>query len=72
MMTKENDAAIVRAIIALAHSMKMTVVAEGVELAEQKMALREMGCDGWQGYLSCAPVPAPEFEQRFLLRSMVT
>ena len=72
MMTKENDAAIVRAIIALAHSMKMTVVAEGVELAEQKMALREMGCDDWQGYLSCAPVPAPEFEQRFLVRSAAT
>ncbi len=66
MSTHENDAAIVRAIIALAHSMKMRVVAEGVETLEQKNALGEMGCDTWQGYLNSRPLAADEFEQRFL------
>ena len=65
MMAKENDASIVRAIIALAHSMKMNVVAEGVESVEQKDALREMGCDEWQGYLNSRPLAADQFEQRF-------
>ena len=66
MMTHENDATIVRAIIALAHTMKMRVVAEGVETLEQKNALGEMGCDKWQGYLNSRPLTADEFEQRFL------
>ncbi len=66
MLTHENDATIVRAIIALAHSMKMNVVAEGVESTEQKEALAAMGCDEWQGYLSSSPLAADEFEQRLL------
>ena len=66
MLAHENDATIVRAIIALAHSMKMNVVAEGVESTEQKEALAAMGCDEWQGYLSSSPLAADKFEQRLL------
>ena len=66
MLTQENAATIVRAIIALSHSMQMEVVAEGVETTAQKAALGEMGCDQWQGYLYAKPLPAPEFEQRML------
>ena len=72
MLDNENDASIVRAIIALAHSLKMNVVAEGVESLEQKNALREMGCDEWQGYLSSKPLAADQFEKRFLLESATT
>jgi len=41
---------IVKAIIAVGHSMKMEVIAEGVELEEQKVILDRLGCDGMQGY----------------------
>ena len=71
MVAKTHEASIVRAIIALAHSLQMNVVAEGVELAEQKDALGDMGCDEWQGFLNCEPLAAAGFEQRFFLRSPV-
>ena len=66
MLTQEKDAVIVRTIIALGHSMKMRVVAEGVETMQQRDALQTMGCDIWQGYLHAKPLSAPEFEQRLL------
>lgn len=67
MVDNENDASIIRAIIALAHSLKMIAVAEGVESLQLKDALEEMGCDEWQGFLNSKPLPANEFEKRFLL-----
>lgn len=72
MLVNVNDASIIRAIIALAHSMKMNVVAEGVESAGQKEVLDEMGCDEWQGFFNCEPLAADRFEQQFLLRSAAT
>ncbi|MBD9515089.1 MULTISPECIES: EAL domain-containing protein [unclassified Pseudomonas] len=53
-----EDAAITRAIIAMAHSLELKVVAEGVEQAEQLRFLRAHGCDEIQGYLISQPVPA--------------
>ena len=54
--------AILRSLIDLGHSLGMTVVAEGVELADQLLSLRRMGCDVAQGYYISRPVPAPELE----------
>ena len=54
--------AVLRSLIDLGHSLGMTVVAEGVELADQLLSLRRMGCDVAQGYYISHPVPAPELE----------
>jgi EAL domain-containing protein (putative c-di-GMP-specific phosphodiesterase class I) len=57
----ENDVAITKAIIALAQSLKLKVVAEGVENAEQLGFLREHICDQMQGYYCSKPLPEHEF-----------
>ncbi|MGG7054813.1 EAL domain-containing protein [Nitrosomonas sp. ANs5] len=56
----ENDAAIVTAIIAMAHGLGIEVVAEGVESIEQLDFLRKKNCKFYQGYLFCKPLPAAE------------
>lgn len=53
-----DNRAIAAAIVALAHSLKLSVVAEGVEKPEQLAVLRELGCDSLQGYLVSRPQPA--------------
>ncbi len=55
---------IVKAIIAVGHSMKMEVVAEGVEQEEQRTILSRLGCDGMQGYLLSRPVAAEELARQ--------
>ena len=57
-----NDAAIAAAIIALAHSLKLEVIAEGVETDKELQLLRRQNCDKMQGYLFSKPVPAEAFE----------
>jgi EAL domain-containing protein (putative c-di-GMP-specific phosphodiesterase class I) len=58
--------ALVSTIITLAHSLKLNVVAEGVETEEQSRLLRLLGCDEMQGYLFSKPVPGKIFETMFL------
>lgn len=55
-----QGAAIARAMIQLAHSLDMTVVAEGVEEEAQADCLRTWGCDLMQGYLYARPLPEGE------------
>jgi diguanylate cyclase len=64
---REVDASIVQAIISLAHSLRLKVVAEGVESSEQLQFLRALGCDQYQGFHFSPPLPATEFAE--LLRA---
>jgi diguanylate cyclase (GGDEF)-like protein/PAS domain S-box-containing protein len=60
--TDNNDKAIVRTIMAMAQSMSLEVIAEGVETEEQRLLLMSSGCARFQGYLFGRPVPLEEFE----------
>ena len=64
----DDASAIVTAIIAMAHSLKMKVIAEGVETMQQYQFLKDRGCDEIQGYLLSRPVP-PEEIATFLKNS---
>jgi diguanylate cyclase (GGDEF)-like protein len=55
---RSNDRSLVRTIIAMAQSMGLDLVAEGVETVHQLQSLRDLGCDKAQGYLISRPVPA--------------
>jgi diguanylate cyclase (GGDEF)-like protein/PAS domain S-box-containing protein len=61
-----HDAAIVRAIIALGHSMQFTIIAEGVENPAQQAFLADEGCEQMQGYIVSLPLPPALFAATFL------
>ncbi len=58
-----NDAAIARTVIALAQSMGLEVMAEGVETEPQRQMLADQGCRAYQGYLFSRPLPLDEFDK---------
>lgn len=58
-----NDASIARTIVALAQSLGLGVIAEGVETDAQRSFLAEAGCHAYQGYFFCRPMPPDAFEQ---------
>ena len=64
--TDTSTLALVKNIIELAHSLGLTVVAEGVEQEEQARLLRLMGCDELQGFLLGRPLPVDDFERSVL------
>ncbi len=66
MTTGPDGLSLVSTIINLAHAFKLKVVAEGVETEEQSRLLRLLSCNEMQGYLFSKPVPAADFEARFL------
>jgi len=59
--SRQDDASIVKAIVSLAHSLKLKVVAEGVETPAQLELLRQLGCDQYQGYYYSPAVTPAEF-----------
>jgi EAL domain-containing protein (putative c-di-GMP-specific phosphodiesterase class I) len=69
--TDQDDAAIISAILAMAHTLNLLVVAEGVETAEQLQFLRDRSCDIVQGYLFSQPLPAAELTQFMANRKTV-
>jgi diguanylate cyclase (GGDEF)-like protein/PAS domain S-box-containing protein len=64
--TNADDAAIVLAIIRMAHTLKLQVIAEGVETKAQLDYLRAHGCEQVQGYYYSRPLPVPELEKLLL------
>ncbi|MFN8016276.1 MAG: EAL domain-containing protein [Acidimicrobiia bacterium] len=70
----DNDTAIVHALIGLAKSMKLTVVAEGIETKASRESLKNIGCMHGQGYLFSRPKPAEQFhleENKFNIASAI-
>jgi len=67
--TDSDDAAIVQSTIDLAHSLNLTVVAEGVETAVTWNRLRDFGCDQAQGYYLARPMPAQQLTGWLLRRA---
>ena len=63
MLDDRADAAIVHAVIALGHTLGLTVVAEGVELLPTAQTLTALGCDELQGYCFSRPLAVADFEQ---------
>jgi len=61
--TNSSDLAIVKTIIAMADSLHLDVIAEGVETQEQRQLLLAMGCKEYQGYLFGRPMPIQQFEE---------
>lgn len=67
--TSKEDASIITGIIALAQSLNLLTIAEGVETIEQQTMLTEQGCDVMQGYYLDKPLPADEFEEKIYRQS---
>jgi diguanylate cyclase len=61
--SSNDDASIVSAIVSLGHTLKLKVIAEGVETPEQLEFLQMLGCDQYQGYHHSAAMPASEFAE---------
>lgn len=64
--SNRRDIPVITGIIALARSLGLHTVAEGVETESQKKVIESLGCEMIQGYLVSEPLPASEFERRFL------
>ncbi len=70
--TDPDDAALVMAIVSLAHTLRLRVVAEGVETQEQLRFLRLLRCDEIQGYLISKPLPVEGIEQLLAVPSFLS
>jgi diguanylate cyclase len=69
--SRSEEASIVRAIVSLAHSLKLKVVAEGVESTEQLEFLKTLGCDQYQGFHFSAALPAARFEELIRAKNQI-
>lgn len=68
-MTDSDDAEIVQTIVSMGHTLRLNVIAEGVETKEQQQFLSHCGCDCYQGYLFGRPMPLEEFELEYFSNS---
>jgi len=69
-ITDQQDTAIVKAIIAMGHNLKLIVAAEGAETDTQLALLKSLDCDEVQGYIIARPMPWKDFERWFLGRDI--
>ena len=69
MMTNPEDANIIAAVIAMAKSLELKTIAEGVETIDQVNALKDLGCDLLQGYYYSKPIFAEDFYQFYLAQN---
>lgn len=67
-----DDEAIIRAIIAMGQTLKLKIIAEGVENHRQLVLLQTMGCDSYQGYYFSKPLPAADFYQKYIKPAALT
>ncbi|MCB5188198.1 EAL domain-containing protein [Methylobacillus caricis] len=65
MLESQQDKTVINAVIDMANAYSLETIAEGIETAEQQMALLEIGCSEGQGYLFSRPLPAIEFADMF-------
>jgi len=65
----ENSQLIIKAIIMMSDGLKVKTIAEGVEDEKQLNLLNELGCDEIQGYIWGKPVPADEFEEKYIIQN---
>ncbi len=70
LLTSRNDQAIVNAVVGLARTLDLELVAEGVETEAQRELLTRMGCDHIQGWLVCKALPAQELAARFAAHTL--
>lgn len=69
LVINRTDESIVRAIVALAHSVGLQVIAEGVETEQQLERISILECDLWQGYYCCRPQPAHDLQPLLIERA---
>lgn len=69
MLTKSSDSVLVQTIVAMAHNLGHQLVAEGIELPEQRVQLLQLGCESGQGYLIAQPLNEEALQRAFLLRA---
>lgn len=69
--TDPNSATVARAIVGLAHGLRLTAIAEGIETEAQLGFLRKLGCDEMQGYFFSKPLPADQFEAMLMESKML-
>ncbi len=70
--TARGGAALIEAVVRLARTLELPVVAEGIETPAELEALQRIGCDFGQGYLFTAPLPPSEFVEFLLAPAVAT
>ncbi len=65
---RQRQKVIIKHIIVISKSLKISTVAEGIETEEDQRMVRELGCDFGQGYYYCRPVPVEEFNEKYMKR----